>query len=265
MRLHGDLGCAAQAPDLLRSLDHPGDVHVERHVDDLVPCQHLQSPAEPGGQVLALGADGETRDVALLQNGAGGLEEVLVEVHVDVGEELSHRIGAHVLDPGRIHRKVKVDGRHHEGRLPGRIAEIEHGERPIAEIAAVVEKPADVLGVLGTAENDGVDALAVHHRLQARFVKNGRCSLHGPLLAFGAFEGKLAGPILAARTMGVHLVISSRRNLPDPPANHRPPRTPEARMLPRPRASAAASRTRRSVVRRCRRACRRARRTPARN
>jgi hypothetical protein len=179
MRLDGELGPLAQAAHFLRGLDHADHVHVERDVDELVAVEHrFELLAKAGGQVLALGPDRQALDVAFVEDVARGFEEILVEMDVDVGEKFRHRVGAHVLDPGRIHREMQVDGGHHESGLPRRIAEVEHRERPIAEIAAVVEELAHVFRVLGAAHDDGVDALAIHHRLQALLVEDDRLALH---------------------------------------------------------------------------------------
>ena len=156
-----------------------------------------------------------------VEDGLRGLEEVLVEMHVEVGEELGHRVGAHVLDPGRRHRQMQVDRRDHEGRLSRGIAEVEHRERPVAEIAAVVEELGDVFRVLGAAQDDEVDPLPVHHRLQARLVEKDRLARHGVhsrlelvVCVGGASASLYSARMPAALMIGAHLASSSRTNLP---------------------------------------------------
>ena len=150
-------------------------------------------------------------------------------MHVHVGEELRHRIGAHVLDPGRRHRQMQVDRRDHEGRLARGIAEVEHRERPVAEIAAVVEELGDVFRVLGAAQDDGVDPAPVHHRLQALLVEKDRLARHGVLsrcvACCAGCDRRYSARMPAALMIGAHLAISSRTNLPrssgePPPASN---------------------------------------------
>ena len=58
-----------------------------------------------------------------------------VEVDVEVREELGHRVGVHVLDPGEVHGQVQVDGGDDEGWWARVVPKVEDDERAIAEIA----------------------------------------------------------------------------------------------------------------------------------
>ena len=123
----------SEVAHLERGLDHADEVHLLADVHHFVAGeQRVESGANLLRQVVALGPDDQVRDLPLGQDVAGGGEEVVMEMDVEVGEELGHRVGAHVLDPGEVHREVKVDGGDDEGGLARLVQEVEDHEGAVA-------------------------------------------------------------------------------------------------------------------------------------
>ena len=99
-------------------------------------------------------------------------------MRVDVGEELGHRIGAHIIDPGLRHRQMQIDGRDHQGGLAGGVGEIEHAEWSVAEAAAIVKEISHVFGVFDAAQDHKIHTAFLHHLTQSGFVEQQRLPGH---------------------------------------------------------------------------------------
>src|SRR5690348_12596635 len=115
MRLDGNVASTMQALDLLRRLDHPDMVHLGIDIDEPVAGEQLvETAAEAGGEVVSLRPDHQISHISLGKDVRRRSEEILVKIDLQVGEELRHRVTANIIDPGRIHGEVEIDGRYDE-------------------------------------------------------------------------------------------------------------------------------------------------------
>ena len=175
---------------MLCCLHHADVVHVGGGVHDRVALQQrVEALAVAGGEVVALRPDRHAADAAVLQHVGGRGEEVGVELGVHVGEQLGHRVGAAILDPGARHREMEIHGGHDEGRGLRGVAEVEDAEGAVAEGAAVVEELAHVFRVLDAAEDQQVEAAALHHRVEARAVEQDGLTAQGVFLRLDPIRG----------------------------------------------------------------------------
>src|SRR4051812_42352387 len=103
MCLDCKLSRATQPSHFLRALDHSHHVHIEGDVHQLVSRKQIfKFLMKTAGKIVSFCAYREASSFTLNEYLSRCFKKIGIEMHIKVSEELCHRIGADIFDPGRV-------------------------------------------------------------------------------------------------------------------------------------------------------------------